>query len=90
MTVLFFSLYLACIWSILGTWLCRVSFVVLSHLLAGVKVGFRVRGNGASDLEHEAHVQLFNARSGWRLKGDVRDIFGVVGECGRSLGMMSP
>jgi hypothetical protein len=74
MTVLFFSLYLACIWSILGTWLCRVSFVVLSHLRVGVSVGLRVRGNRDKDREHDEHVQDSNARSDWCRSGDARDI----------------
>jgi hypothetical protein len=76
MTVLFFSLYLACIWSIRGTWLCRVSFVVLSHRRAGVKVGLRVRGTLESDRAHEAHVQELNARSEWFRSGDAKDIAG--------------
>jgi hypothetical protein len=74
MTVLFFSLYLACIWSILGTWLCRVSFVVVSHLRVGFVVASRMRGKRDDDREHDAHVQDLNARSERCRKGDMKDI----------------
>jgi hypothetical protein len=77
MTVLFFSLYLACIWSILGTWPCRVSFVVVSHLRAGLTVALRARGNRVNDREHDAHVQDSNARSDCCLSGGLKDM--VVG-----------
>jgi hypothetical protein len=75
-TVLFFSLYLACIWSILGTWLCRDSFVVVSHRRAGVKVALRVRCIRGSDRAQDAHVQEFNARSDWFRRGAAKDMFG--------------
>jgi hypothetical protein len=75
-TVAFFSLYRACIWSILGTWLCRDSFVVVSHRRAGVKAVFRVRCIRGSDRVQDAHVQVLNARSDWFRRGDVNDMFG--------------
>jgi hypothetical protein len=74
MTVLFFSLYLACIWSILGTWLCRVSFVVLSHRRVTADVGVRVRGIRDRDLEHDVQVQDSNARIDCCLSGVAKDI----------------
>jgi hypothetical protein len=88
-TVLFFSLYLACIWSILGTWPCRDSFVVVSHRRAGVKVALRVRCNRGSDRAHEAQVQEFKDRSDWFRRGDANDIFGCELRLERTLaGMM--
>jgi hypothetical protein len=73
-TVLFFCLYLACIWSILGTWLCRVPWTVLSHRRG--KAGLRVRGNREIERAHEAHVQELKAFSDWVRSGDVRDMAG--------------
>jgi hypothetical protein len=87
-TVLFFSLYLACIWSILGTWPCRDSFVVVSHRRAGVKVALRVRCNRGSDRAQDAHVQEFKDRSDWFRRGDVNDIFGCELRLERTLGEM--
>jgi hypothetical protein len=71
MTVRFFILYLACIWSIRGTWLCFVAFVVVSHLRAETTGAFRARGSPASDREHDVHVQDSKARTDWRRRGNV-------------------
>jgi hypothetical protein len=74
MTVLFFSLYLACIWSILGTWLCRISFVVFRHRLAVVNAGCRVRVDRGGDRKHAVQVQFPNARGIWRVNGEATDM----------------
>jgi hypothetical protein len=73
-TVLFFCLYRACIWSIRGTWPCRVSLGVVSHLRAGASVGLRVRGTRERDRAHDEQVQESNARSDWVRRGDAKDI----------------
>lgn len=59
MTVLFFCLYLACIWSILGTAPCLASPVVLFELIhrrAAGTASFWVRGTRARDREHAVHI----------------------------------
>lgn len=73
MTVLFFILYCACIWSILGTVPCCVDFVVFKYLCA-VNAGLRARDILASEREHATHVQDASGREGSCRKGDVKDI----------------
>ena len=72
MTVLFFCLYLACIWSMLGTEPCLASPVVLFELIhrraAGIAV-LRARGIWLREREHAVHIQgramrAWNCRSG--------------------------
>ena len=72
MTVLFFCLYLACIWSMLGTEPCLASPVVLFELIhrraAGI-AGLRARGIRLREREHAVHIQgcamrVWNCRSG--------------------------
>lgn len=58
--------------------------MLLSHLRAGVKV-FRGRGRRARDREHDAHVQLFSARSDWFLIGSATDIVECVGGLGEEI-----
>lgn len=74
MTVLFFSLYRACIWSIVGTWPCRTEFVELSHLRVGVNVEVRARGIRAIERAHDEHVHELNWRSEWCLSGVANDM----------------
>jgi hypothetical protein len=73
MTVLFFILYCACIWSILGTVPCCAVLVVFKHLCT-VKAGLRARGILASEREHDKHVHEPSGREGSCRKGDVKDI----------------
>ena len=73
MTVLFFILYCACIWSILGVALCRADFVVFKHLRA-VKVGLRVRGIRVSERVQVEQVQELNDREGNCRNGNATDI----------------
>lgn len=72
MTVLFFCLYLACIWSMLGTEPCLASPVVLFELIhrraAGI-AGLRARGMRLREREHAVHIhgcaiRAWNCRSG--------------------------
>lgn len=76
MTVLFFILYCACIWSILGTVPCGADLAVFNHLCA-VKAGLRARGTRASEREHAKQVQEPDGLMGSCRNGDVKDIVGV-------------
>ena len=76
MTVLFLILYCACIWSILGTAPCRVSFVVFKHLRGVKNAGLRARGTRESEREHAEHVQDSKARDAYGRNGDATDIAG--------------
>ena len=73
MTVLFFILYCACIWSILGAALCCADFVVFKHLRA-VKAGLRARGIRVSERVQAEQVQDPNAREGSCRNGNATDI----------------
>jgi hypothetical protein len=74
MTVRFFILYCACIWSILGTVpCCRAGFVEFSHLRA-VKAGLRARGTLASERVHAKQVQEPSDREGSCRNGDAADM----------------
>lgn len=80
MTVLFFSLYRACIWSIVGTLPCRAGFVEWSHRRAGVNVELRVRGIRVKERAHDEHVhELLNWRSDWCRSGVASDIATFIG-----------
>lgn len=78
MTVLFFSLYRACIWSIVGTLPCRTGFVEWSHRRVGVNAELRARGVRAIERAHDEHVQELNWRSDWCLSGVANDIAIIV------------
>ena len=74
MTVRFFILYCACIWSILGTvQCCRAGFVLFIHLRA-VKAGLRARGILLSEREHDRQVQDPSGREGSCRNGDAAGI----------------
>jgi len=74
MTVRFFILYCACIWSILGTVpCCRAGFVLFIHLRA-VKAGLRARGILLSEREHDRQVQDPSDREGSCRNGEAADI----------------
>ena len=76
MTVLFFILYCACIWSILGTVPCRASLVLFKHL-RDMSVGLRGRGIRGSDREQAAHVQDSRIRGASVRNGEAIDIMCV-------------
>lgn len=76
MTVLFFSLYFACIWSIVGITFCAfVGFVVFKHLLAA-NAGLRDRGKRGSEREQAVLVQDSSARVPSGRHGAIADIAG--------------
>lgn len=77
MTVLFFCLYLACIWSMLGTAPCLVSPVVLfelTHRRAAGNVGLRVRGIRPRDREHAVQIHGCAMRAWNCLRGNATDM----------------
>jgi hypothetical protein len=78
MAVLFFSLYLALIWSIDGAIDCFALFVVFRHRRAGAEDGVRTRKRGVV-REQDAHIQGSAARKIMFPKGDEMAIAVVEG-----------